>query len=156
MALKTVPWTVSRPNQSVLKEINPEYSLEEMMLKLKLQYFCHLMWRTDSLERPQCWERLKVGGEEDSRQWDGWMASPTQWTLSWAIGLWVWANSGKWWRTGKPGVLQSMLLNMDCDWRTTATYSYLINPEWIWCVDMQIKNSTKSLGFVAKDLLFSH
>ena len=47
------------------------------------------------------WERLKAGGEKSDRRWDGWMASPTQWT-------WVWANSGRWWRTGKPGVLQSM------------------------------------------------
>ena len=51
--------------------------------------------------RPWCWERLKAGGEGDDRGWDGWMASQTQWT-------WVWANSGRQWRTGKPGVLQSM------------------------------------------------
>ena len=56
------------------------------MLKLKLQYFGHLMQRTDSFEKPWFWERLKVGGEWDNREWDGWMASPTQWT-------WVWANS---------------------------------------------------------------
>ena len=52
-------------------------------------------------KRPWCWEKLKPGGEGGSREWDGWMASPTQWT-------WVWANSGSWWWTGKPGVLQSM------------------------------------------------
>ena len=52
-------------------------------------------------KRPWCWERMKVGKEGDDRGWDGWMASPTQWT-------WVWASSGRWWRTGKPGVLQSM------------------------------------------------
>ena len=51
--------------------------------------------------RPWCWERLRAGGEGDDRGWDGWMASPTQWT-------WVWASSGRWWKTGKPGVLQSM------------------------------------------------
>ena len=56
------------------------------MLKLKLQYFGHLMWRTDSLERPWCWERLRAGGEGGNRGWDGQIASPTQWT-------WVWANS---------------------------------------------------------------
>ena len=71
------------------------------MLKLKLQYFGHLMWRTDPLERPWSWERLKAGGEGDDRRWDGWMASPTQLT-------WVWASSGSWWWTGKPGMLQSM------------------------------------------------
>ena len=52
-------------------------------------------------KRPWCWERLRAGGEADDRGWDGWMASLTQWT-------WVWTNSGRWWRTGKPGVLQSM------------------------------------------------
>jgi len=83
--LLTVPWTARRSNQSILKEISPEYSLERLMLKL--QYFGHLMGRTDSFERPWCWERLKAGGEGDDRRWDGWMASPTWWT-------WVWASSG--------------------------------------------------------------
>ena len=64
---------------------------------LKLQHFCHPMGRANSLER------LKAGGEGDDRRWDGWVASPAQWT-------WVWANSGRQWRTGKPGVLQSMEL----------------------------------------------
>ena len=66
--------------QSVLKEINPEYSPEG--LKLKSQYFGHLMQRADSLDKkkPRCWERLKAGGEGDDRGWDGWMASLTQWT----------------------------------------------------------------------------
>ena len=58
--LLRVPWTARRSNQSILKEISPEYSLEGLMLKLKLQYFGHLMQRTDSLERPWCWERLKA------------------------------------------------------------------------------------------------
>ena len=78
--LLRVLWTARRSNQSILKEISPEYSLEGLMLKLKLQYFGHLMWRTDSLEKTWCWERLKVGGEGDGRGWDGWMASLTQWT----------------------------------------------------------------------------
>ena len=97
--LLKVPWTARRSNQSILKEINPEYSLEGLMLKLKLlATWCEepTLWKT-----PWCWERLKAGGEGNNRGWDGWMASPTQWT-------WVWANSRRWWRTGKPGVLQSM------------------------------------------------
>ena len=53
------------------------------------------------LKGPWCWERLKAGEEGDDRGWDGWMASPTQWT-------WVWVSSGSWWWTGRPGVLQSM------------------------------------------------
>ena len=71
-----VPWTARRSNQSILKEISPEYSL----LKLRLQYSGRLMWRLTHLKRPSCWERLKAGGEGDDRGWDGWMASPTQWT----------------------------------------------------------------------------
>ena len=72
-----------------------------VMLKLKLQYTGQLLHRTDSLERPWCWERLKVGGEGDDRGGDGWMASPTQWA-------WVWVNSRSWWWTGRHGMLQSM------------------------------------------------
>ena len=71
-----VPWTARRSNQSILKEICPEYSLEGLMLKLKLQYFGHLMWRTDSLEKTLMLERLKAK-EGDNRGWDGWMASLT-------------------------------------------------------------------------------
>ena len=97
--LLRVPWTARSSNQSVLKEINLEYSLEGLMLKLKLQYCGHLMRRADSLEKTWHWERLKAG-EEHSRGWDGWMASPTQW-------IWVWVNFGRWWRTGKSGMLQS-------------------------------------------------
>ena len=93
-----VPWTARRSNQSILKEINPEYSLKGLMLKLNLQYFGHLMRRADSLEKTWWWEWLRAGGEGDDRGWDGWMASPTQWT-------WVWANSGRLWRTEEPGVL---------------------------------------------------
>jgi len=69
--LLRVPWTTRRSNQSILKEISPEYSLEGLMLKLKLQYFGHLMQRTNSLEKPWCWGRLKAGGEGDDRGWDG-------------------------------------------------------------------------------------
>ena len=87
-------------NQSILKEINPEYSLEGLMLKLKLQYFSCLMWRADSLEKT--WERLKAGGEGDDRGWDCWMASQTLWR-------WFWVNSRSWWWTKRPGVLHSVV-----------------------------------------------
>jgi len=78
--LLRVPWTTRRSSQSIIKEISSECSLEGMMLRLKLQYFGHLMWRTDSLERLWFWERLKAEREGDVRGWDGWMASLTQWT----------------------------------------------------------------------------
>ena len=99
--LLRVPWTARRSNQSILKEINTEYLLEVLMLKLKLQYFGHLMQRTDSFEKTPMLGKLKAGWKGDNRGWDGWMASPTQWT-------WVWASSRRWWRTGKPDMLQSM------------------------------------------------
>ena len=92
-----VPWTARRSNESVLKEINSEYTLEGLMLKL--QYFEHLCKDPTHWKRPWCWERLRAGGG-GNRGWDGWMASPTQWTG-------VWASSRRWWKTEKPGVLQS-------------------------------------------------
>ena len=79
--LLRVAWTARRSNQSILKEISPEYSLEGWMLKLKLQYFGHLMRRTDSLEKILMLGKIEAGGEGDDRGQDGWMASPTQWTL---------------------------------------------------------------------------
>ena len=114
--LLRVPWTARRSNQSILEEISPEYSLEGLMLKLKLQSFGHLIWRTDSLEKPWCWERLKAGGKGDNRGWDCWMASQTQWT-------WFWVSSWRWWWTGKSDVLQSMgLQRVWHDWATELTY----------------------------------
>ena len=92
--LLRVPWTARRSNQSILKEISPEYSLEGLMLKLKLQYSGHLMWRTDSFEKTLMLGKIEGGGEGDDRGWDGWMASPTQWT-------WVWGNFRSWWWTGR-------------------------------------------------------
>ena len=119
-----VPWTTGRSSQSIWKEISPEYSLEGLMLKLKLQYFGHLMWRTDSFEKTHLrdwwWARLKVG-ERDDRGWDGWMTSPTQWT-------WVWINSGSWWWRGRPGVLQSMgSQRVGHDWATELNWSFTLS-----------------------------
>ena len=98
-----VPWAARKSNQSILNEISPEYPLEGLMQKLKLQQFGHLMKRTNSLEKPWCWEILRARVEGDDRGWGGWMTSLTQWT-------WVWANSGRQWGTGKPGVMQFMEL----------------------------------------------
>ena len=71
--LLKVPWAARKSYQSVLREINLEYWLEGLMLKL--QYFDHLMWTDDSMESPWCCERLRAEGEEGIRGWDGWMAS---------------------------------------------------------------------------------
>ena len=90
-----VPWA-ARSNQLILKEINPEYSLEGLMLKL--QYFFFFFWSSNILatwckelshwKRTQCWEKLRAGGEGGDRGWNDWMASLNHWT-------WVWANSGR-------------------------------------------------------------
>ena len=118
--LLRVPWTARSSNQSILKEISPECSLEGLMLKLKLQYFGHLMRRLTHLKRHWCWESLKVGGEGDDRGWDSWMASLTQWT-------WVWVNSGSWLWTGRLGVLQSMgLQTVGHNWVTELNWTELI------------------------------
>ena len=99
--LLRVSWTARRSNQSILKEISPGCSLEGLMLKLKLQFFGHLMWKVYSFEKTLMLGGIEAGEEGGSRGWDGWIASLTQWTE-------VWVNSGSWWWTGRPGVLQPM------------------------------------------------
>ena len=114
--LLRVPWIARRSNQFILKEISPEYSLEGLMLKLKLQYFGHLMWRTDSFVKPLMLEKIE-GGRRGQRGWDSWMALPTQW-------IWVWINSGSWWWTARPGMLQSMgLQRVGQDWVTELNWT---------------------------------
>ena len=98
--LLRVSWT-ARSNHSILKEIQPEYSLKGLMLKLKLQCFGHLMWRTNSLEKILILGNIEGRKRRGITGWDGWLASTTQWT-------WIWANSGRWGRTRKPCVLPSM------------------------------------------------
>ena len=83
-----------------IQPVNPKYSLEGPMLKLKFQYFGHLMQRTDSLEKTLMLRKTEGRRRRGNRGWDGWMASLTQWT-------WVWVDSGSWRWTGRPGVPQS-------------------------------------------------
>ena len=85
-----VPWTVKRSNQFILRKISSEYSLEGLMLKLKLQYFGHLIWRTDSFEKTLMLGKIEGGRRRGWQRMDGWMVSPTQWT-------WVWVSSRSWW-----------------------------------------------------------
>ena len=108
--LLRVPWTARKSSQSILKEISPEYSLEGLMLKL--QYFGHLMRRTDSFEKTVMLGKIEGRRRRGDRGWDVWMASSTQWT-------WVWVDSGSWWWTGRPGVLQFMgLQRVGHNWAT--------------------------------------
>ena len=121
-----VPWTAKRSNQSILKEISPGCSLEGLMLKLKLQYFGHLMGELTHLKRPWCWERLRAGGEGDNGGWDSWMASLTWWT-------WVWASFGSWWGTGRSSVLQSMgLQRIGHGWVTELNWTEMFSYYQIW------------------------
>ena len=95
------PWTARRSNQSILKEINPEYSLRGLILKLKLQYFGHLMWRADWLEKTLMLGKIE-GRRRRGRQRTRWLDGITN---SMDMSL---SNSRRWWRTGKSGMLQSM------------------------------------------------
>ena len=111
-----VPWTARRSNQSILKEISPvhwkdwRWSWNSNTLATSCKELTH--WK-----RPWCWEGLGAGGEGDDRGWDGWMASPTQWT-------WVWVNSGSWWWTGRPGMLQFMgSQRVGHDWATELNWT---------------------------------
>ena len=114
--LLIVPWTARRSNQSMLRR---------SILGVHWKDWCW-SWNSNTLatwceelthwKRPWCWKRLKAGGEGDDRGWDGWMASPTQWT-------WVWVNSGSWWWTGRPSVLQSMgSQRVRHDWATELNW----------------------------------
>ena len=86
-------------------------------LACQFQHFGHLMWRTDLLEKTLMLGKIEGGRRRDNRGWDGWMASLTQWT-------WVWTSSRRWWRTGKPGVLQSMgLQRIGHDWATEVNWT---------------------------------
>ena len=120
--LLRAPWTTRRSKQSIIEEISPEYSLEGLMLKLKVQYFGHLLQKTDSLEKMLMLGKIKGRGEGDDREWNGWMSSLTRWT-------WVWASSGSWWWIGRPGVLQSMgSWRVGHDWATDLNWTLCVFP----------------------------
>ena len=122
-----VSWTARSSDQSILKET---------ILNIHWKGWCW-SWNSNTLatwceelthwKRPWCWERVKVGGEGDDRGWDGWMASPTQWT-------WVWVDSLSWWWTRRPGVLWFMGLQKvghdwvtELNWRLCTSFIYKLN-----------------------------
>ena len=83
-------WTARRSNQSILKEIGPEYSWKDWCWRWNSNTLATWCEELTHFKRPWCWERMSASGEGNDRGWDGWMASLTQWT-------WVWVNSGSWW-----------------------------------------------------------
>ena len=99
--LLRVPWTARKSNHSILKKISPNIHWKDWCWSWNSSTLATWCKGLTHLKIPWCWERFKARGEGDNRGWDGWMASPTQWT-------WVWVNSGSWWWTGRPGMLQSM------------------------------------------------
>ena len=109
--LLRVPWTARRSNQSILKDISPGCSLEGLMLKLKLQYFGHLMQRADSFEKTLMLGKIE-GRRRRAQQRMKWLDSITN-------SMDIWVNSGSWWWTGRPGVLQFMgSQRVEHDWAT--------------------------------------
>ena len=135
--LLRVPWTARNSNQSILKEISPGCSLEGMMLKLKLNSLATWCKELTHLKRLWCWEGLRAEGEGDDRGWDGWMPSPTQWT-------WVWVDSGSWWWTRRPGMLQFMGFMSNSqrvrrDWATECRI--------IWNPPCEILKLQSTIGF---------
>ena len=119
--LLRVPWTARWSKQSILREISPEYSLEGLMLKVKLQYFGYLMWRSDSLEKTLVLGKIEGRRVGDDRRWDGWMASPTRWP-------WVWASFRRCWWTGQPAMLQFMgSQRVGHNWTTELNWNLPVN-----------------------------
>ena len=116
-----VSWTARRCNQSILKEISPEYWWKDWCGRWNSNTLATWCKELPHLKRSWCWERLKVGREGDGRGWDGWMASLTQCT-------WVWVGSGSWWWPGKPGLLYSMgSKKVGHDWDTELNWITINN-----------------------------
>ena len=118
--LLRVPWKARRSNQSTLKESVLNVHRKDWCWSWNSNTLATWCEELTHLKRLWCWERLKARKAGDDRGWDGWMASPTQWT-------WVWANSGSWWWTGRPGMLWSMgSQRVGHDWATELNWT-----EWV-------------------------
>ena len=135
--LLRVPWDARRSNQSILKGIGPGVHWKDWCWSWNSNTLATWHEELTHLKRPWCWERLRAGGEGDNRGWDGWMASPTQWT-------WVWMDSSSWWWTGRPG---SWGRRVGHNWATELNwtkhllililqFSFLIVKSMIWGVSI--------------------
>ena len=134
--LLRVPWTARRSNQSTLKEISPGCSLEGLMLKLKLQYIGHLIWRTDSLEKTLM--PGKIEGRWRRRGWDGWMVSQSRWT-------WVWVSSRSWWWNWET-------------WHATVHGSQRVRQDWATALNWMFESGLSRLSkqYIYHDGLISN
>ena len=160
--LLRVPWTAGRSNQFILKEISPGCSLEGLILKLKLQYFGHLLRRADSFEKALMlvthlkrlwfWERLKVGGEGYDTGWDGWIASPNQWTWVWLSKLQEVMLEREAWRAAVHEVTKSLTWLTELNWEQLKK-----NRRNIWNSYFQIlgkKKHHKPVSYLKKVSVF--
>ena len=128
--LLRVPWIAKRSKESVLRKSTLNTHWKDWCRSWSFNALANWCKEPTHWKRPWCWERLRAGGEGGDRGWDGWVASPTQWT-------WVWASSRRRWRTGEPGVLQSMGCRVGHDWdseqqqceqsHTTCMFSSLLS-----------------------------
>ena len=145
--LLRVPWTARRSNQSIQKKISPGYSLKDRCWTRNSNILATWCEELTHLKRLWCWERFRAGGEGDDREWDGWMASPSQWT-------WDWVNSGSWWWTGMPGML-CLMGSKESD--ITEWLKWLIGPEAMilvfWTLCFKPNFSLSSFTFIRR--LFS-
>ena len=117
-----------------------------LMLKLKLQYFGHLMWRADSFEKTLMLGKIEGRRRRGDRGWDGWMASPTRWT-------WIWVNSRSWWWTGRPDVLQFMgSQRVGHDWATKLSWSSLnsplVTPKVLYAFCLSFQNISSNISYL--------
>ena len=127
--LLRVPWTARTSSQSILKEIRMGVHWKDWCWSWNSNPLATWCEELTHWKRPWCWERLRAGGEGEDRGWNGWMASSTQWT-------WVWVDSGSWWWTGRPGMLQFMgHKELDTtEWLNWTEYSSLCYRVNLWCV----------------------
>ena len=117
--LLRVPWTARRSNQSIVRETSMGVHWKDWCWNWNSNTLATSWEELTHWKKPWHWERLRAGGEGDDREWDGWMASPTQWT-------WVWVDSRSCWWTGRPGVLRFMgLQRVKHDWVTELNWKTL-------------------------------
>ena len=131
--LLSVPWTARRSNQSILKEISPGFHWKDWCWSWNSNTSANSCEELTLWQRLWCWEVLGAGGEGEDRGWDGWMASPTR-------RIWIWVNSGSWWWTGRPGMLQ-FLRSQSRTW--LSNWSEL---NWTWNLVLMSMNSAMPSG----------